>query len=92
DYHGYFLNLNGRICAEGLLAFGIGGIVVVYVVAPLLDNQFRKMKHAVIVPLCIVLIVIFCADMIYSKKVPNMGAGITCENTMENKQQKEICI
>lgn len=92
DYHGYFLNLNGRICAEGLLVFGIGGIVVVYVVAPLLDNQFRKMKHAVIVPLCIVLIVIFCADMIYSKKVPNMGAGITCENTMENKQQKEICI
>ena len=25
DYSGYFLNLNGRICAEGLLAFGIGG-------------------------------------------------------------------
>ena len=26
DYSGYFLNLNGRICAEGLLVFGIGGI------------------------------------------------------------------
>jgi len=25
DYSGYFLNLNGRICAEGLLVFGLGG-------------------------------------------------------------------
>lgn len=30
DYSGYFLNLNGRICAEGLLVFGIGGMVIVY--------------------------------------------------------------
>ena len=26
DYSGYLLNLDGRICAEGLLVFGIGGI------------------------------------------------------------------
>lgn len=28
DYSGYFLNLNGRICAEGLLVFGIGGLAI----------------------------------------------------------------
>ena len=34
DYSGYFLNLNGRICAEGLLAFGLGGLAVVYMYWP----------------------------------------------------------
>ena len=28
NYNGYFLNLNGRICAEGLLVFGLGGVVI----------------------------------------------------------------
>lgn len=79
DYHGFFLNINGRICAEGLLVFGVGGIVIVYVVAPLLDNQFRKIKHSVIVPLCIGLIIIFAADMVYSSNVPNTGKGITSQ-------------
>ena len=38
DYTGYFLNLHGRICAEGLLVFGIGGMAIVYVLAPFLDG------------------------------------------------------
>ena len=38
DYTGYFLNLDGRICAEGLLVFGVGGMAFVYVIAPLIDN------------------------------------------------------
>ena len=33
DYSGYFLNLNGRICAEGLLVFGVGGMAIVYALA-----------------------------------------------------------
>lgn len=28
DYSDYFLNLNGRICVEGLLVFGIGGMLI----------------------------------------------------------------
>ena len=34
DYTGYFLNINGRICAEGLLTFGLGGLAIVYLLAP----------------------------------------------------------
>lgn len=28
DYSGYFLNLDGRICGEGLLIFGLGGLAI----------------------------------------------------------------
>ena len=45
DYSGYFLNLNGRICAEGLLLFGVGGMCIVYVVAPILDNLLHHMQQ-----------------------------------------------
>ena len=44
DYSGYFLNLNGRICAEGLLVFGVGGMAIVYALAPVLDNFIRRQK------------------------------------------------
>ena len=30
DYTGYFLNLDGRICGEGLIVFAIGGMAAVY--------------------------------------------------------------
>lgn len=77
DYSGYFLNLNGRICAEGLLVFGLGGLAIVYLVAPLLDNHFRKIKMNIIIPICIGLLVCYTADTVYSGAHPNEGRGIT---------------
>lgn len=78
DYTGFFLNLNGRICAEGLLAFGIGGMATVYFLAPLLDNYFRKIKLEIIIPICAALMTLFVIDQLYTKKHPNVGDGITC--------------
>lgn len=77
DYSGYFLNLNGRICAEGLLTFGLGGMLIVYVLAPLLDNMIRRIPVRIVIPLCIVLTCTFTADQIYSHGHPNVGRGIT---------------
>ena len=77
DYSGYFLNLNGRICAEGLLVFGVMGMVIVYILAPLLDNCLRQIPFKVAMPICIVLLAIFFVDQAYSSKHPNMGKGIT---------------
>lgn len=80
NYNGYFLNLNGRICAEGLLVFGLGGVAIVYIIAPLLDNFFRKIKLRVVGAVCAALIAAFVVDMVYSKKNPNTGKGISTFN------------
>lgn len=77
DYSGYFININGRVCAEGLLVFGIGGVAIVYILAPLLDNFFRKIPAKTVVPVCLALILAFGADQVYSFKHPNKGKGIT---------------
>lgn len=77
DYGGYFLNLHGRVCAEGLLIFGLGGMAAVYAVGPALDNLFRKMKRGVLVGVSVALLVLFGADQAYSGAHPNTGKGIT---------------
>lgn len=82
DYSDYFLNLNGRICVEGLLAFGVGGMVIVYVYAPFLDCLFRRIPKKILVPVYLVLILIFCADLIYSGKNPkNLIIALMWENS-----------
>ncbi len=77
DYTGYFLNLNGRICGEGLLVFGLGGIAVVYVIAPLLDRQISKIKSRQLIAACVILLALYNVDGVYSKIHPNAGKGIT---------------
>jgi uncharacterized membrane protein len=77
DYTGYFLNLNGRICAEGLLTFGLGGLAIVYLLAPALDNLLRGANRRIMAAVAIVLLVAYIGDQAYSSVVPNTGAGVT---------------
>lgn len=77
NYSGYFLNLHGRICAEGLIVFGLGGCAFLYLIAPLFDELFRKIPKKTALVLCIVLLSLFAADTVWSLIQPNSGAGIT---------------
>lgn len=77
DYTGYFMNINGRICAEGLLTFGLGGLAIVYLLAPLLDDLLNRVDVRTLTVVAVLLLVVYCADLVYSSRVPNTGAGIT---------------
>ena len=77
DYSGYFLNLNGRICAEGLLVFGVGGLAVVYVAAPLLDEALARLEGKKLMAVCAVALALFLCDAAWSWRVPNTGRGVT---------------
>lgn len=90
DYTGYFLNINGRVCAEGLLVFGIGGMFVVYFVAPLLDNYIKKIKTEYVIYLCIILCSIYLIDLVISYYKPNTGVGITDYKSMNNNKEKRL--
>ncbi len=77
DYSGYLLNLNGRICLEGLLTFAIAGCAFIYIIAPRLDILYNRIPNRTKLSLCAVLIACFGADMAYSHFHPNTGKGIT---------------
>ena len=86
DYSGYYLNLNGRICAEGLLVFGIGGLAIVYAIAPMIDDLVSRFNEKKVMAVCTVLMVLFLADVIYSQIHPNTGKGVTDIEARETQQ------
>ena len=90
DYEGYFLNLHGRICGEGLLMFGIGGIAFIYVLAPLFDNILKRYDRRKLRVIACVLAALFLVDLIYSSINPHAGEGITSASVdIETQVQKE---
>lgn len=77
DYTGYFCNINGRICLEGILIFGFAGCAGIYILAPFLDDIIMKINIKIRFAVCCVLLLLFSADLVYSKANPNQGKGIT---------------
>lgn len=77
DYTGYFLNINGRICLEGLFVFGLAGVGFTYIFAPMLDNLYSRLTMKSRKPICIVLVALFLVDAGWSAFHPNKGAGVT---------------
>ena len=93
DYSGYYLNLGGRICGEGLAVFALGGMAAIYLLIPILDSMLSHVSRKIIIPACVILGICFGCDFVYSRKVPNIGEGIT-ENPAsamiwENEAEKE---
>lgn len=86
DYSGYLLNLNGRICLEGLLTFAIAGCAFIYLIAPKLDTLLNRIPKGTRYGICGILVVLFGADTVYSHFHPNTGKGITDYGLLENPQ------
>lgn len=82
DYTGVFLNINGRICLECSLFFGLGGVLCVYIVAPFLERNLQRLTNKLKISMCIALLLIFGADNVYSHFHPHVGEGIS--SSVEN--------
>lgn len=77
DYTGYFMNLNGRICLEGVLVFGFAGVTMTYFIAPIADSLLARISPRARKVICWTLAILFLADLAFSAVHPNMGDGIT---------------
>ena len=77
DYSEYALNINGFICLESLLIFGLGGCGFTYVAGPMLDNIFSRIDRRIKYIICAILLAAYGADFIYCQIAgPNSGDGI----------------
>ena len=77
DYTGFFLNINSRVCLEGLIVFGFAGVVFTYIFGPLLDNLYSGIPLKARKIAACVLVILFAVDFIWSWNHPNKGKGIT---------------
>ena len=99
DYSNMPLNINGRICLETIIPFGLLGCFIIYISNPFFINLINKMNKNTINIIAIVLLVIFITDFIISffiisrlrktaKEVNEKNSG---DNTEEiTKKVKEI--
>lgn len=69
DYSNKKYNINGRICLETMIPFGLIGCLVVYFVNPFLLNIVSSLNPLIINILFYVLISLFFIDLIVSCKV-----------------------
>jgi len=64
DYSGLFLNINGYVCLRSILTFGIGGLLLIYIVEPLISLFISKISKYKIYILSYCVCVIFMFDLI----------------------------
>jgi len=84
DYSNYFINLNGRVCLEGSIIFGLAGCIVMYIGEPFFLKIFNKIPYLAKLIICFSLLTLFIIDNIYSQFYPNTGEGITYTEKKEN--------
>lgn len=89
DYSTYFFNIQGRVCLECLIVFGLGGCAFMYILAPICDNLLNKIKLKYRIWIAAILVGLFGFDFLYSTFNPNVGEGITSKIS-NNVKEKEI--
>lgn len=66
DYSNEKYNINGRVCLETAIPFGLGGLIIMYVVNPFFTNILDKCHENFIIILSIILMTFFFTDLIIS--------------------------
>ncbi len=96
DYSDRKFNINGRICLETLIPFGLLGCLLMYVINPFVSNILLLIPSKVLDAIAIILFIIFVIDMITSysiiTKIHLSSRQIVMDNTEEitNKVRKYI--
>lgn len=66
DYTGRFLNINGFVCFISALCFAIGGLIIIYLLMPLINKIVDKIDKKYIKITLILLSVVFSIDLFTS--------------------------
>lgn len=87
DYSSKKFNINGRICLETLIPFGILGLFIMYVTNPMLFKIYQSMSKIVVHIISITLFIIFIVDNIISSNIISSvnveGSKLVKDNTEE---------
>ena len=62
DYSQKRFNLNGRVCADTLIPFGLLGLGMIYFVKPVVFSLFARLSDAALEGICIALTVLLAVD------------------------------
>jgi len=87
DYSRRKYNINGRICLETLVPFGLLGLTIMYITNPIILNALQSIPDNILNVIAIVLFVMFTIDGIVSLKVVS---NVRATSTKLNKEAKTM--
>lgn len=65
-YADYKINFQARIALSPSIRFGIGGVVFLYIIQPLLDRLAAKLKDKTLYIIAAVILTVLAADLVYT--------------------------
>lgn len=86
DYSNKIFNINGRICLETMIPFGLFGLLVMYVINPIIFNILNMIPISIIYFISIVLFLLLLIDTITSYSI------ITKIKNINKKTQSHILL
>lgn len=86
DYSTKTFNINGRICLETMLPFGILGCLVVYVLHPFVISLVNLLSPKIMIILSILLFLVYLVDSIISFNVMNKIKGEIKKAKIDNTE------
>lgn len=90
DYSNHKFNLNGRICGSNCLLFGLGGIIVIYIIQPILINFLNKIPNNILTLINTIILIIFIIDFIFSINVINHFKKTLTNNDLKRDSTQEF--
>lgn len=95
DYSRFKFNINGRICLEVMIPFGIAGLIFMYVANPFFIELINKIPNWALNIITIIILLIFILDIIISFnamfKIKGTIKKVKKDNTEEiTKKVKEL--
>lgn len=69
DYSKRKFNINGRICLETLIPFGIMGCAILYITNPVMLNLLNKIPDLILHIVSVILFILYIIDNIVSGKI-----------------------
>lgn len=69
DYSNNMFNINGRVCLETSIPFGIGGLFIMYIANPFITKILTSINERTLVIISIISLIIFVTDFIASSSI-----------------------
>lgn len=86
DYSECKFNINGRVCIETIIPFGILGVLLIYIVNPFVFENLATVPENILNIVAIAMAVLFAADLIVSLRVISIFRSTTKKFDKENPQ------
>ena len=87
DYSDKKFNINGRVCLETTIPFGLGGMAIMYIVNPFLDKILNLFSNNVLIIISSILFLFFLTDLIISLIVILKVKDISFKKIKDNTEE-----